>query len=178
MKGQELLVGETIRLRAPELEDLPVMYQMENMSELWNVGNVTVPYSRYTLKKYIEQCHNDIFIDRELRLMMELCNSGVVVGTIDLIDYSPLHRRAEVGVAILKPYRRQGIATQAVKLVCEYARRVLCIHQLYAYVAADNQASLELFRCCGFSHEVLLRDWLCEEAIFKNVYLLQKFIFS
>ena len=35
--------GNGIRLRAPEPEDLEVMYAMENDSRTWDVTNFTVP---------------------------------------------------------------------------------------------------------------------------------------
>ena len=47
-----------------------------------------------------------------------------------------------------------------------------------AYVAVDNEASLALFESCGFTRKVELRDWLCYERAYKNVYLLQCFATS
>ena len=79
---RQLLSTERIVLRAPEPEDLEVMYRMENLPEMWAVSNATVPYSRYVLRRYIENCRNDIYADRELRLMIQTveghraCGSG------------------------------------------------------------------------------------------------------
>lgn len=170
---QEVLHNDHIRLRAPEPEDLEIMYKMENLPEMWAISNVTVPYSRYTLKRYIESCRNDIYNDGELRLMIQLKNNNLVVGTVDLIDFNPLHERAEVGIAILEDYRQQGIATEALTLLCNYAFRQLHLHQLYAYIAADNTASLNLFQACGFTEGTILKEWLRDENGYKNVYILQ-----
>ena len=72
-----------IRLRAPEPEDLDVMMLFENDEDQWENGIATGPYSRYQLKQYIGQSTNDLYTDRQLRLMIELPQTGVV-GIVDL----------------------------------------------------------------------------------------------
>ena len=59
------LMNSTIYLRACEPEDLEVMYHIENNTSLWEVSGITVPYSRYTLKQYIESSKNDIYADKQ-----------------------------------------------------------------------------------------------------------------
>lgn len=176
MMNRKILHSERLILRAPEPEDLEVMYHMENLPEMWEVSNVTVPYSRYVLRQYIENCRNNIYADGELRLMIQLADTKDVIGTVDLIDFVPLHGRAEVGIAILENYRRQGYAREALELLCQYAFVQLHMHQLYAYVAADNKLSLDLFEACGFNHKVLLPHWLSAENGYRDVYLLQRII--
>ncbi len=169
-----VLRSHRIILRAPEPEDLEIMYEMENLPEMWAVSNVTVPYSRYTLKRYIENCRNDIYNDGELRLMIQLAESRKVAGTVDLTDFTPLHERAEVGIAILKDYRKQGIAREALELLCDYAFRQLHIHLLYACIATDNSPSLRLFKACGFTEGCVLKDWFRDENGYKDARILQK----
>ena len=57
--------GNGIRLRAPEPEDLEVMFRFENATDVWEMSNTTGPYSRFQLKQYIEQTQNDLFADRQ-----------------------------------------------------------------------------------------------------------------
>ena len=62
-----------IYLRAPEPEDLDFLLQLENESEAMEAGTpATGPYSRFQLKRYIAQNTNDLYTDRELRLMIGL----------------------------------------------------------------------------------------------------------
>lgn len=60
--------------RSPE--DLEVMFRFENATDVWEMSNTTGPYSRFQLKQYIEQTQNDLFADRQLRLMIENGNPG------------------------------------------------------------------------------------------------------
>ena len=143
------LKNERIVLRTPEPEDLELMYAMENDTALWCVGNTLLPYSRYTLRTYLEQSKQDLFAERQARFVIEL-TSGEAVGMIDLADYDPLNSRAEVCIGMLGEYRGKGIASEALQLLCEYSFKRLHVHQLYAYVGTQNLVSRKLFAYQGF----------------------------
>ena len=96
-----------MRLRAIEPEDLDLLYQIENDQSLWQVGTTNVPYSRYTLHDYIANSSDDIYADRQVRLMVEN-DEGETVGIVDLVQFSPQHQRAEVGIVILNAHRRKA----------------------------------------------------------------------
>ena len=44
------LESENICLRAPEPEDLELLYEWENDSSLWIAGNTRAPYSKFQLR--------------------------------------------------------------------------------------------------------------------------------
>ncbi len=146
-------------LRAIEPEDLDVLYQIENDRSLWHVGTTNVPYSRYTLHDYLATSADDIYADRQLRLVVE-DDQQQVVGMADLVHFDPQHQRAEAGIVIMQPYRRQGYALQALQLLADYALQTLHLYQLYAIVAADNEAALHLFQQAGYERQGTLRGWL------------------
>lgn len=167
------LKDETMTLRSPEPEDLELMYAMENDTSLWSVGNATLPYSRYTLREYLEQSRQDIIAERQARFVIELAE-GQCVGMVDLADYDPINGRAEVCVGILGEYRGKGIATNAVRLLCDYAKDRLHLHQLYVYVPEWNRESVRLFEKCGFTVTAELKDWLRSKDGYNSVFLMQK----
>ena len=165
----------TLRLRALEPEDLELLYQIENDTSLWAVGVTNVPYSRYTLHDYIARSSDDIYVDRQVRLMIETAN-GETIGLADITNFSPQHLRAEVGIVIMQQHRRRGYGRQSVLQLCDYALNILHLHQLYAVVAADNEAALSLFGECGFQGHQVLSDWLAEGHGYKNAVLMQRFL--
>ena len=148
-----------IKLRAIEPEDLDLLYHIENDVELWNVGTSNVPYSRYLLHDYVANAQNDIYTDRQVRMMVEN-EEGDVVGVVDLVSFDPANRRAEVGIIIMNDYRRQGYAIAVIDAMKDYALRILHLHQLYAYVDCDNNASMRLFEKAGFCVSAKIKDWL------------------
>lgn len=162
-----------IKLRAPEPEDLECMFRFENATDLWDISNTTGPYSRFQLKQYIEQSQNDLFIDRQLRLMIEN-QDRQVVGIVDICNFDPLHSRAEVGIVIDKAHRRKGIARQALSLLEKHCFHYLGIHQLFAYVDITNEVSRKLFVACGYQECALLKDWMHACKGYRDVIMLQK----
>lgn len=167
------LINNRIYLRAVEPEDIDVMYQMENDPAMWDIGSFTVPYSRYALRQYIEGSKNDLFADKQLRLMIVDREAKQTLGTIDITDFAPLHSRAAVGIAINQQYRNQRYAADALHLLCEYAFGFLFIKQLYAHIPVDNEASRRLFSSCGFVQCGLLKDWLVTNQGYKDTILMQ-----
>ncbi|MBQ8521605.1 MAG: GNAT family N-acetyltransferase [Bacteroides sp.] len=168
----KILQKDGYRLRAPEPEDLEVMYLFENTPTLWEVSNATGPYSRFFLKQYIEQHQNDLYTDRQLRLMIEN-SERKIVGIIDLYNFEPFHSRAEVGVVIAEDYRRRGIARLALQLLKDYCLDYLGIHQLYAYMDVTNEASIRLFAGCGFKECAYLKDWMRTGTQYRDVKMMQ-----
>ena len=167
------LKDEMISLRAPEPEDLELMYVMENDTTLWSIGNATLPYSRYTLREYLEQSRQDLFAEHQARFVIELQN-GEAAGMIDLADFDPLNSRAEVCIGLLGKHRSKGIATRALTLLCNYAFKKLHINQLYAFIPDWNEESFRLFEKNGFKKSALLQQWQRTENGFGNVFLVQK----
>ena len=155
-----LLTNNMIRLRAPEPEDLDKLYRWENDVSLWELGSTLSPYSRYVLKQYIAEAGSDIYDRKQLRLIIELKETNTAVGTVDLYDFDPHHRRAGVGILIDAAHQRKGYATNALSLLIDYSFSFLKIHQLYAYIPVTNTPSQRLFEQCGFETMGLLKDWL------------------
>ncbi|MCD7901590.1 MAG: GNAT family N-acetyltransferase [Bacteroides sp.] len=168
------LRGESVYLRALEPEDLSFLYMLENNSELWEVSSFTVPYSRYILKEFITQSQYDIFADKQLRLIIALQDTHTIVGTIDVTDFVPLHRRGAVGIALLKEYRNKGYASEALRLLCEYTFNFLHLKQLYAHIPEDNKASLHLFTSCGFERGGIMKEWIQTNEGYKDAVFMQK----
>jgi diamine N-acetyltransferase len=164
-----------VMLRAMEPEDLDLLYRIGNDPELWGVSATNVPYSRYTLHDYIAQSAGNIYVDGQVRLMIE--NAGrEVVGIADVVCFDAKNRRAEVGLVIERAHRRQGYATQALAQIMDYSLRVIHLHQLYAFVPVDNQPSLALFSHAGFTHGSPIKDWLFDGHSYIDALLMQKML--
>ena len=97
---KKLLENDHIRLRAVEPDDADIIYDWENNTDNWQVSNTLIPFSHHTIRKYAESASQDIFENRQLRLMIMDKQQGKAVGAIDLFDYDPFHQRAGVGILI------------------------------------------------------------------------------
>lgn len=161
-----------ITLRAIEPEDLDLLYRIENDVRLWNVGTSNVPYSRYVLHDYVAHVTNDIYTDRQVRMMI-VNETGQTVGIVDLVNFDPANRRAELGIIILNECRRQGYAEATLQQIRDYAIRVLHLHQLYVYVDECNEASKSLFIKAGYTSSGRITDWLFDGERYHDALLFQ-----
>ena len=164
-----------VRLRAMEPADLELLYQVENDSSSWDIGATTMPFSHDVLYTYIINTTGDIFIDKQVRLIIETTD-GTAVGIVDLTSFDPKNRHAEVGIAILPQYREQRFASEALHLLEGYSRDTAHIHTLYAIVPCDNIASRKLFESSGFLIKTEINDWLYDGQKYKNALFMQKIL--
>jgi len=168
------LTGNTIYLRALEPEDLEFIYAIENNESVWEVSNTQTPYSRFLIRQYLENAHQDIYEAKQLRLAICLNSTFEAIGLIDLFDFDPKNNRAGVGIVISnKNNRNSGIGSEVLQLVINYAFNQLQLHQLYANIGSDNEVSLQLFTKFGFQKIGVKKDWIKVNNVFKDEMLYQ-----
>ena len=161
-------------LRAIEPEDLDLLYRIENDVNLWNVGITNVPYSRYALHDYVANVSGDIYIDHQVRLIIENADKQVV-GIADIVNFDAGSRRAEIGLVIEKPFRGQGYGFSAMQALAKYALEVIHLHQLYAVIDARNETCLQLFRQLGYHESSRLKEWLFDGREYHDAIVMQTF---
>ncbi|HEX2969564.1 MAG TPA: GNAT family N-acetyltransferase [Bacteroidales bacterium] len=165
---------EKINLRAPEPEDLELLYNWENNNIYWVISNTLTPFSKYTLKRYLEDSHKTIFETGQIRLMIDVVDEWKTIGTIDLFDYDPFHNRAGVGILLAdESYRKKGYASMALKCLIDYCFKTLQLHQLYCNILEDNCESIELFTKNGFKKIGIKEDWIKTSGGYLNEYMFQ-----
>jgi diamine N-acetyltransferase len=164
-----------VSLRAMEPEDLDLLYRIENDPQLWGVSASNVPYSRYTLHDYIAHSSGNIYIDGQVRLMIEN-EAHDVVGIADVVNFDAKHRRAELGLVIERQHRHKGYAQKAISLIANYALSVLHLHQIYVIVSADNIAPIKLFQKLGFTKGNMLKEWLYDGKNYTDALMMQKIL--
>lgn len=154
------LKGQNIYLRALEPEDLDFVYAVENDESIWNVSNTQTPYSRFLIRQYLENAHQDIYEAKQLRLAICRNDNFSPIGLIDLFDYDPRNNRAGIGILIQDSENRgQGLGSEALQLLLNYAFTHLNLHQLYANIDSENEASLKLFTTFGFQLIGTKKQW-------------------
>ena len=170
------LKGDSIYLRALEPEDLEFIYTIENDETIWEVSNTQTPYSRFLIRQYLENAHQDIYDAKQLRLAICKDQDFPAIGLIDLFDFDPRNNRAGVGILIHdKANRNAKIGSEALDLLIRYSFVHLNLHQLYANISLKNDASVALFTKFGFQYIGLKKDWILingeyqDEAIYQLI---------
>ena len=164
----------TLKLRALEPNDLEMVYDIENDKSLWVYSNTTSPFSRHTLKKFIENSHLDIIEHKQLRLV--IADDDNSYGFIDLYDYDFINRRVGLGIIIFKKYRSKGIGLISLQLTEDFLLEHVPIHQVYANISSSNKESISLFEKSDFVNVGLKKDWIFYNNQFNDELLFQKIL--
>ncbi|PCJ88436.1 MAG: GNAT family N-acetyltransferase [Flavobacteriales bacterium] len=168
-----MLTSEKIKLRALEPADVEVLYQWENSPEIWQVSGTVIPFSRETLRKYIETAA-DIYADKQFRFVICLNDSEKPIGCIDLFEFDVKNQRAGIGILIAEQEERgKGYASDAIQLLINYSFSHLHLHQLFCNIAKGNEISLKLFEKYEFEKISVKKDWLKTENGWLDEHFLQ-----
>ena len=166
---------QQISLRAMEPEDLDLLYRIENDESMWGMSLTNVPYSRFVLHEFMSDTTGDIYTDNQVRLIVE-DDRHQPIGLADIMKFDPKNQKAEIGIIICKSCRCQGYAKAAVEHLHQYAHDTLHLHQLYAVVAVENEASLHLFQGMGYRQTGSLSDWLFDGKTYHDAIVLQRLL--
>lgn len=168
-----MIKGPTITLRALEPEDVDLLFDWENNQELWRVSNTLAPFSRFAIEQYVLSASNDVYANKELRLLIRLNDHQQDIGTLDLFDFDPLHQRAGLGIMIIQAYRNLGYANEALGLMIDHCFKQLNLHQLFCTISEENETSIGLFRKHGFELTGKKLDWVRYNGKWTNELMFQ-----
>lgn len=159
---KNMLMMNGIKLRAPEPDDVDFLFDLENDTRLWHLSNTQSPFSRFDMEQYVLQSDKDIYLSKQIRFIIEKIDGkkGRTIGTIDLFDFEPKHKRAGIGITLVEDERGKGFAAIALKIIIRYAFGYLKLQQLYCEIEEDNAASKKLFETAGFKLTGMKKQWL------------------
>lgn len=155
---------------------MDLLYEWENDPEIWPVGNIQLPYSRHTIEQFVNTARSDIYQSRQARWMIDLLleNERETIGTIDLFDFEPRHKRIGIGILIKKEeYRGHGYASDALALILEYCFTILNLHQVFCTIPENNTPSILLFKKHHFNITGARKEWLQENDLWVTELFLQ-----
>ncbi len=163
----------SVRLRALEPEDWKILYQWENDMKNWPVSQTLAPYSKYVLQEFIKSSNNNVFVDKQLRLMVEKTSTDETIGVLDFFEMDALHKRVGIGILIGESFRHCGYALETLQLAKTLAFETWNVHQIFCHVMHSNQKSLKLFQQAGFTIVGSKKDWIATNEGYEDVYFLQ-----
>jgi ribosomal-protein-alanine N-acetyltransferase len=97
-------------------------------------------------------------IKTEYNFAIELKRSHEVIGGASLMAINYFSGCATIGYWIGRKYWRQGLMTEALGAILQFAFAKLKLNRVQADVFTENKASLNLLRKAGFKREGLKRS--------------------
>lgn len=141
-----------LHLRQIRAEDQP--YIFEGLSHPAVIRYYGVSYE--SLEETKEQMHWYRNLEKsESGIWWAICRKGEqkLVGACGFNEWHREHRRIELGYWLLPAYWQQGIMSEALPAILEYAFTQLNIHRVEAIVESGNEGSKKLLLKHGFAFE-------------------------
>lgn len=168
------LKSHSISLRSVEPSDTNFLFIIENDITNWHVSLTQTPFSKFVLDEFVNLAHNDIYTNKQLRLVIQKNETLEPVGIIDLFEFNPQHARSGLGIFISEKFRNNNFAFESIELIKQYCFDILHLKQIYVDVSENNLASLSLFEKASFYRCGIKKSWN-KTALntFENICLLQ-----
>jgi [ribosomal protein S5]-alanine N-acetyltransferase len=152
------LTGERVVLREFTMEDVSAMYAYLSDDEVFrhiSWDQPTFDETAEAVREAMEAVRTAPRHDYELAVTLR--DTGEVVGQVSLKTdrYIPhlRQRTSELGYMLHRDHWRRGIATEASRLLLDFAFGELGLHRVFAVVGDDNPASIRVLEKLGFRLE-------------------------
>lgn len=155
-----MIEGELVRLRAPELADLPSIVRWLNDPE---VSEHLLSNPLAGLEEQ-EQWYRDLQGSDEKVLSIETKDEGRLIGYCGITRLEWEDRRCGLWITIgEKDCWDRGCGTDAVRTMLRYLFDEIDLNRVHLFVAEANARAIRAYEKCGFRREGTLR-----KARFKN----------
>ncbi len=144
-------IGEKVRLRAPEKEDVYEIMRYWNTYETRLNLNLSIPMSSIQEMEWIELVTKQANERRGFSFVIEDKNNGKVLGTCSLHDINWIDRTAILGIGIHNPEDyNKGYGTDTMKCLLAIGFKILNLHRIELLVYETNKRAIKVYEKVGF----------------------------
>jgi RimJ/RimL family protein N-acetyltransferase len=160
-----MIIGERVRFRGVEREDIPTFVKWLNDPEVLKGILIHHPVSQATEGNWFEEMLKHPADEHVMGI--EVPDTPVeggeehwkLIGTLAFDNIDWRNRCAEFGIMIGdKSYWNQGYGTEAVHLLVKHGFNTLNLNRIYLHVFNNNPRAIRAYEKAGFVHEGRLRQ--------------------
>lgn len=167
-----MLIGERVRLRSIEREDLPTFVRWFNDPEVRQYLLMYEPMSMAKEERWFEEMlerKNDFLFAIEA----QIGEQWVHIGNVGLHRIDWKNRTAVFGIVLgEKAYWGQGFGTDATRTILRFAFEELNLHRVELEVFDFNTRAMRSYEKAGFHHEGTRRQALFRHGRYHDVHLM------
>lgn len=171
MLGAELLTGERVRLVALTRNEAGLVASWYADAEFMRLldADVAFPKSEEDIGRMVEDSRRQhtAFLFGVRKLADEQ-----LVGIVDLTDILWHHGVGWLSIAIAREFWGQGLGTEALRLLVQYAFMELNLHRLQLTVFDYNERAVAVYRKLGFQHEGTFREFMQRDGQWYDMHLM------
>ncbi|MHA1684773.1 MAG: GNAT family N-acetyltransferase [Candidatus Heimdallarchaeaceae archaeon] len=144
-------VGEKVRLRALEKEDIDAILEHWNTYETRRYLANVFPNSREDEKIWLEAVQANQRAKKEMVFVIERVEDQAFLGTCGLHNISWVDRTAVLGIAIHNPRNlNKGYGTEAMRMLLRIGFDYLNLHRIELEVLEHNPRAIHVYKKVGF----------------------------
>ncbi len=168
-KKNTILESERLILRKIRMSDAEDMYDYSRRPEtskylLWS-PHESISVTAETLKFILNEYETDRFHD----FAVILKTNGKMIGTAGFTSVDEKNACAEIGYVLNPDYHGQGIATEAVALLLNFAFCEVGFNRIEAKFLSENLPSRRVMEKCDMTFEGTLRSKMFIKGAFRNI---------
>ena len=154
---KRLLKGKKVYLRPPKADDFAELTAMYQANREFFHGLVQPKSDQKGFNTYLE---NNNKPENEYFLIIN-GEDDKIVGAVNLSQiFKGNFKNAYLGYYLSKEFTRQGLMTEAIELILQFAFKTIKLHRLEANVQPQNAASINVLKRAGFTNEGFSRKYL------------------
>ena len=154
-----MIIGNEIRLRGIEREDLPLFVRWLNDPEVIRYLTHYAPLSHVQEEHWFEKIIQAPLAEQPLMIEVLRGSEWSPIGDISFMGVDQQSHNAELGLFIgEKEFWDKGIGTKTISLMLDYGFFTLNFHRIYLRVFDANKRGICCYEKLGFQHEGRLRE--------------------
>ena len=162
---------ERLTLRKLNIRDARDVYAYASDTEVARHVLWTAHKSISESRAYIRAARHQYRVGLPATFAIELTKEHRVIGTIGFTWVNTDHQSAEVGYSLARAYWNQGLTTEALKAVLNFAFDALALNRVEAMHETDNPASGRVMQKAGMREEGILRERVRNKGQYRDVRL-------
>jgi len=146
--------GQIVKLRELLISDAIDMSNLMTHNVSKSLWEVPYPYTLENALSYVDSSHKEFRLLKAVNFAILYKNnikSNGLVGIISLKNLNIEQKKVNLGYWIGESFWGNGIASESVKLVINYAFSVLRLEEVYAYVYSQNKPSIRVLEKNGMT---------------------------
>ena len=165
-----MILGERIRLRHTEREDLPFFVEWLNDPDVRRGLMLHLPLSIAEEEQWFENMLTSPQDERPLVIEAKTEDDWTMIGNSSFHNLDWRNRNAELGIFIgEKSYWDRGYGTEVMRLLLKHGFNTLNLHMIYLRVYEDNRRAIRAYEKAGFVEDGRLRQMIFKDGEFLDV---------
>jgi len=157
-----MLTNGKITLRPISVKDTDFILSLRNDTDISQEFISDPPMYDFTHEQWIKNRTGD-FLD--FIIVVE----GDDAGRIYVYPISYRHQHAEMGIVLMKDFRKKDIAYKAGILLIDYIFTNLPIRKIFLHVFSDNADAIRLYNRLGFRTEGIFKEEYYKNGTWRDI---------